>query len=207
MGVTTRWWWLRHAPVIDHDGIIYGRRDVPCDVSDKAKFKALAKMLPGRPMVWASSHLKRATDTAAAIVEAGFDPPELIVEPDLSEQSLGDWEGLEWNSLIASKDGACRRFWQDPGNIAPPGGESFADQISRVAGIVRRFNVEYAGADIVVVSHAGTVRAALAIALGLNPGQALSFKVANLSLSRLDHISGDEGNDQWRVAGVNIEPL
>ena len=28
--VTTRWWWVRHAPVPD-GGFIYGQRDLDCD--------------------------------------------------------------------------------------------------------------------------------------------------------------------------------
>src|SRR5580698_6592435 len=35
-GVTaTRWWWVRHAPVRDDGGCIYGQKDMTCDTSDR----------------------------------------------------------------------------------------------------------------------------------------------------------------------------
>jgi alpha-ribazole phosphatase len=49
-----------------------------------------------------------------------------------------------------------------------------------------------------LVVHSGTIRAALAIALGLEPEQALRFTVEPLSLTRIDRVAGG-----WRVVGVN----
>jgi alpha-ribazole phosphatase len=51
------------------------------------------------------------------------------------------------------------------------------------------------------VVHAGTVRAALAVALDLKPEQALRFAVKPLSLTRLDSTSAG-----WRVETVNAQP-
>ena len=70
----------------------------------------------------------------------------------------------------------------------------------------------HAGRDIVAVTHGGTIRAALAIALGLDPEQALAFTVDNCSLTRLDHIAGPlgshapESESAWRVVFVNARP-
>ena len=44
-GTTTRWWWIRHAPVVGHGGRIYGQDDHDCDCSDTETFRRLA----GRP--------------------------------------------------------------------------------------------------------------------------------------------------------------
>ena len=32
--VATRWWWVRHAPVREDGGCIYGQDDLGCDTSD-----------------------------------------------------------------------------------------------------------------------------------------------------------------------------
>ncbi|MBV9587243.1 MAG: hypothetical protein JO213_20405, partial [Alphaproteobacteria bacterium] len=37
---TTRFWWVRHAPVA-HEGRIYGQKDMPCDCTDTAVFSGL----------------------------------------------------------------------------------------------------------------------------------------------------------------------
>jgi len=42
---TTRFWWVRHAPVA-HDGRIYGQEDKTCDCTDETVFKGLARQLP-----------------------------------------------------------------------------------------------------------------------------------------------------------------
>src|SRR6267142_1853148 len=69
--VTTRWWWVRHAPVRNDGGNIYGQKDIECDTSDREVFEAVAKILP-RGAVWYSSNLKRTHQTAEAIWAAGL---------------------------------------------------------------------------------------------------------------------------------------
>ncbi|TAN56317.1 MAG: histidine phosphatase family protein, partial [Magnetospirillum sp.] len=83
----------------------------------------------------------------------------------------------------------------------PPGGESFAAMIGRVAGALENLTAAQAGRDILAIVHAGTVRAALATALDISPAQALRFSVHPLSLTRLDATS-----DGWRVEMVNVLP-
>lgn len=204
----TRWWWVRHAPVVGHNGRIYGQSDMPCDCSDAAAMKVLAGVLPTEA-VWITSHLKRTIETAAAIVAMGLSAPAPIAVPDLAEQSFGDWQGKSWDEIAALDEAVHTRFWDDPTVNAPPGGESFAALIHRVSGAVERLSVEHAGRDIVAVTHGGTIRAALAHALSLHPEKAMAIKVDNLSLTRLDRIEGGVLRGKggaWRVYGVNLPP-
>src|SRR6267143_1068895 len=69
--VATRWWWVRHAPVREDNGCIYGQEDIGCDTSDRVVFEAVGKILP-RNAVWYASNLKRTHQTADAIWSAGF---------------------------------------------------------------------------------------------------------------------------------------
>ena len=69
--VATRWWWVRHAPVREDGGCIYGQKDIGCDTGDREVFEAVAKILP-RNAVWVASNLKRTHQTAEAIWDAGF---------------------------------------------------------------------------------------------------------------------------------------
>ena len=43
---TTRWWWLRHAPVKDADGMVYGRTDLAIDPPATARIREIAEALP-----------------------------------------------------------------------------------------------------------------------------------------------------------------
>jgi len=202
----TRWWWVRHAPVAGNGGRIHGQDDVPCDTSDTRAFQALAAALPA-DAVWVTSPLARAVDTAKAITAAGAAPRLSIVERDLAEQNFGRWQGRRWKDIEAADDPTYEAYWRAPGLNAPPGGESFADLARRVAAVMGRLTADHAGTDIVAVTHGGTIRGALTLALALDPGQALSIKVDNLSLTRINHVSdamAARRGGAWRVVGVNV---
>jgi alpha-ribazole phosphatase len=205
MSLVTRWWWVRHAPVINHGGRIYGRLDVDCDTTDSAPFLALAAALPSHP-VWLATPLRRTRQTLAAILAArGNESVTPILEPNLMEQDFGAWQGLTHAEVSQQRGGEAHRFWISPATERPEGGESFADVAARVAPTVTRLSEQYAGQDVVAVAHGGVIRAALAQALDLPPEIALRFSVFNLSLTRLDHIVPDDGGPAvWSVVSVNV---
>jgi len=208
----TRWWWVRHAPVTVNRGCCYGQTDFPCDVADTASFDGLAKRLP-KAAIWVASPLKRTHMTAAALVTAGLNGPtpipgpDIAIEPDLIEQHFGEWQGVRYDELAARRGDAWHRFWLAPAHETPPGGESFVALMSRVHGAIARLNRRFAGRDILAVTHGGTIRAALALALDLPPETALAFTIDNLSLTRIDHIPGPGVGNNWRVGSVNQPPL
>jgi len=203
MALTTRWWWIRHAPVTSDGGRIYGQSDIDCDVSNRDAFAALAAMLP-REALWVTSNLRRTKMTARAIREAGLAAPEPLVEPGFAEQHFGVWQGRRRAEVYAERHD-WRGFWLAPAHAAPPGGESFVALIARTAAAVARLNAAHGGRDIVAVAHGGTIRAALAIALKLEPEAALGFSTDNLALTRLDHIA-EEAREAWRIGAVNLPP-
>ncbi len=199
MARNTRWWWVRHAPVINRENRVYGRSDVPCDTSDVNAFRALAAMLPSGAVL-VTSQLRRTRDTATAIAAGGLDLPEPIVEPDLAEQDFGDWQGRRRAELYRSLPQA-HPFWLTPADTVAPGGESFADLMRRSHRAIGRLNRCHPGRDIVAVAHGGSIRAGIGLALGLSPDGALGFSIDNLSLTRLDHIEAER--PLWRVMSVN----
>ncbi len=58
-----------------------------------------------------------------------------------------------------------------------------------------------AGQDVVVVSHGGAIRAAVAHAMQVGADRALHFSIHNISLTRLERTSSG-----WRVVCVNEWP-
>ena len=201
--VVTRWWWVRHAPVTQHGGRLYGRTDVPADTGESARFAALDRALP-EGAVWITSALLRTHQTADAIAAAGHAVPARAVEPDLDEQDFGAWQGLTWDEVASERGGPAHKYWVAPAHVTPPEGESFAAVMERVAAAVDRRTARHAGADIVAVAHGGSIRAALALALGLEPERALAFSIDNLSITRIDHVDGPARGDAWRVVAVNL---
>ena len=212
MGVVTRWWWVRHAPVTVNNGRCYGQTDVPCDCSNDAAFAGLAKLLP-KDAIWVTSTLKRTHMTAEGIVRAGLpgpDPipgPGVIVERDLAEQHFGEWQGVTYAELAERNGNRWPRFWLAPAHHAPPGGESFVQLMARAHPAILRLSNEHAGRDIIAVTHGGTIRAALAQALDLAPEATLAVSIDNLSLTRIEHFPDANVAHPWRVATVNQAPV
>ena len=203
----TSWWWVRHAPVVGYDGIIYGSQDVPADTSDEEAYQSLAKGLPD-DAIWVTSHLKRTHVTADAIGQAGLKQPERLIEQGLGEQNFGNWQDMtyaqqdaDWRARYGAE--SMHKFWYCPADHRPEGGESFVDMIDRVAEVITRMNETHRGRNIVAVAHGGTIRAALALALGLDPDRAFSFQTENLSTTRIDHVKGPGTGGDWRVAFIN----
>jgi alpha-ribazole phosphatase len=204
-GISTRWWWIRHAPVTVNQGRLYGQTDHPCDVS--AEHSAVwAKVLP-KDAVWVHTPLRRTRETAEAIGAAGYALPPMQVVPGLIEQHFGSWQGRTYEEMKASAESAYHRFWLTPAASVPPGGESFEHLMHRVARAIDELNVEHAGRDIVAVTHGGTIRAAVAHALRLDPEAALRVDVFNTHLTRLEHFAAtDRHPPAWRAIVINQPP-
>ena len=198
----TRFFLIRHA-VVEQIArtYLYGVMDVALcpdgQATQGAMYRALARRLP-RPAHWLATPLSRTTRTAEGIFGAGYPPVPLTVEPGLIEQHLGDWQGLAHADLPAKLRLPAPAFWPLAGEERPPGGESMAEVIARVGATLERLAREQAGGDVVAVTHGGTIRAAVAHALGLGADAALQLSVRNLSLTCLEcHPAG------WRVERVN----
>ena len=157
-----------------------------------------------------TSHLQRTRDTAAAILAAGSHTraPVCLIEPDIAEQHVGGWHGLTYEELHALRGAEQDAFALWPASERPPDGESFLDVMARVGQAVARLTDAHRGRDIVAVGHGGSIRAALAIALGTEAERVMSFAIDNCSLTRLDHISDgqDTGRERacWRIVAVNL---
>src|SRR5512139_1142558 len=147
--VTTRWWWVRHAPVRNDGGNIYGQKDMPCDTSDRYVFEAVAKVLP-RNAVWVSSNLMRTHQTAEAIWATGFPrPADMAREADFAEQNLGQWQGMNRAAFLASLP--LGSHWFAEIDQPAPGGESFLDLYNRTCSAIECITAVEAGRDVIAV--------------------------------------------------------
>ncbi len=192
-------WLIRHAPVLNGDGLVYGRSDLAAAIPAQKELDGLVRQLPD-DAVWITSPLRRAVDTMTAILAARGGNIAPMVEPGLVEQDFGEWEGRPtidvWGTLTPE-------LQNDPVRIAPPGGESFADVFRRVDAAMEALLGTYGGQNIVIVAHSGSIRAVLGKALALSPAAALRLTVDALSLSRCDYFADSGG---WRVEFINRPP-
>ena len=209
--VETRWWWVRHAPVPD-GGRIYGQRDLAADCSELPVFIGLAAALP-QDAVWTTSTLLRTIQTADAIISASggrHQPKSIVRNAGLVEQHLGDWQGLDRQAFHRERGNDAASFWFSAASERAPNGESFVDLMARVTAAIEGITRANAGRDIIAVTHGGTIRAALGLALGLPPDAVHAFTIDNCALTRIDHVHrtapAARAVAKWRVQGVNQRP-
>jgi alpha-ribazole phosphatase len=203
----TRFFWVRHAPVRDDGGRIYGQRDLSCDCSNGHVFVALARVLP-RDAVWVVSNLRRTHETARAIWAADRNKFEGINFQEiaaLAEQDLGEWQGLKRAEFFSNRIPTPGSFWFAPAEERAPGGESFADLVARVRTAITDLSQGHRGRDVIAVAHGGTIRAAITVGLDLKPQAGLAFATDNCAITQLDLYEGDN-RQGWRVVSINHQP-
>lgn len=201
----TRFFLIRHAIVEPSARVVmYGDMDVAiCSLAlaqESAAYAWLAGRLPEGAR-WFHTPLSRTRATAEAIFAAGYPPAALSVEPRFAEQHLGEWQGITYEALARLLSEPPHPFWPHGAAERPPGGESLQDVIGRIGPALEEMAERLEGMDVVIVAHGGSIRAAVAHAMGLDPHQAFQFSVKNLSLTRLE-----KHGAHWRVASVNEEP-
>ncbi|WP_040650525.1 MULTISPECIES: histidine phosphatase family protein [unclassified Roseovarius] len=189
----SRFYWVRHGPT--HAKSMVGWSDIPADLSDEARLARLADHLPGNALL-ISSDLSRARATADAIIGARERLPD---DRDLREIHFGAWEMQAFEAVSDQK--LLRAFWEMPGDIRPPGGESWHEIALRVALATNRLRSTYPGRDIVLVAHMGVILTQVQAALGISAYEAFAHRIDNLSVTEL-HWAGQG----WKMQAINHLP-
>lgn len=190
--MTTRLWLIRHGPT--HAKGVTGWTDVDVDLSDTARIEQLRRVLPDAPMI--SSDLRRAVLTADAVQQTR---PRLAHDADLRETNFGAWEGMDFAEISARDGDLARQFWTEPGDVAPPKGESWNTMATRVSHALDRAITSQTADDLIVVAHFGVILAIVQMATSMSAKSVLSFQIDNLSLTRIDALP----DHQFRVHSVN----
>jgi broad specificity phosphatase PhoE len=158
-----------------------GHRDVAADLTDVAALARLEAALPADALV-ISSDLLRARATADALAGARQRLPH---DRRLREFDFGAWDGLH-HAAVAERDPVLsRRFWEDPGDLCAPDGESWNDVAARVTAATDELTAAHTGAALVAVAHLGVILTQLHRARGGRVYDILAQKIEPLSLTEL----------------------
>jgi probable phosphoglycerate mutase len=127
--------------------------------------------------------MERARETAAPIARAlGL---RVRTARDLNECDFGRWTGRRLRDLAKLK--SWRTVQRQPSQFRFPDGESFAEMQARMVGQVADLVAAHPGSTIVCVSHADTIKAALASALGTPLDLFQRLTVGTCSVSAVLH--------------------
>jgi alpha-ribazole phosphatase len=192
----TTWHWVRHGPT--HEKTFVGWRDVPADLSDTAQIARLTAYLPDTALM-ISSDLIRCVATADTL----HNPTRqrLPHDAEIRELNFGIWDGMHFTDVAERDPILSREYWEKPGDIKAPEGESWNEAAARVAGTVDRLNHAHPDAHIIAVAHFGVILTQVQRALGVSAYAAMAHKIDNLSVTQITHSAG-----KWAVAGINHLP-
>lgn len=153
---------VTHIDVIRHGQPEGGRRYRGHGVNDPLSPKGWQQMWDAVPeqATWkhvVSSPLLRCLDFAEAL--ASHLGATLSVEDDLKEIGFGSWEGRTPDDIKTNEGDALEKFMQDPVNNRPEGAEPLAEFTDRVWKVYERIAKDYEGKHVLIVAHAGVIRA------------------------------------------------
>lgn len=174
---------MRHGePVLA--GRLLGRTDCAVTQAGIAACLAQAEGIEVARIV--SSDLARARACADAV--AATRGLAVTIDPAWREIDFGAWDGL---AAVAIDPAALGRFWDDPDAAPPPGGQRWSALVERVATAVAGLEQ-----DVLVVTHGGAMRAALAHLCGFGQRQIWAFDLPYAALLTLRLWPGDTPSAQ-----------
>ena len=197
---------MRHAPVREDGGCIYGQKDLGCDTSDRVVFEAVGKdPAAQRGLVRKQSEADasdRGRDLGRRLSKAR---KACRTRRHLPNSISANGRGMNRAAFLASRPDrqplVCARS-TNPRRAA----RALWISITALRGAIERISAEHAGRDVIAVAHGGTIKAAIGLALGGQPEKGLAFDYRQLlgdaarSSRKRTAISG------WRIPMVNQQP-
>ena len=179
----TRLHLLRHGEVARfEERVVRGQSEVPLSEEGRAQGRLLVEWLAryeAAPDRIVGSDLRRCSELGEAL--AARYGLEYEVDARLREQHMGRWQGQTWATATQEDEQLVRAYWDDYLHTAPPGGESFAQLVERVAAWWRSARDASQGRRIFVVTHVGVIRALTCTLLDVPAEQALRLAPATAS--------------------------
>jgi len=175
--------------------LVEGQGDPPLSEVGRHQAERLALRLAPEPLdgLYVST-LRRTAQTAAPLVErTGLAP---VVDADLREVFLGEWEGGLLRQKAVDGDPLFQRVMKEQRWDLVPGAESREVFGGRLRAAVERIAATHPGGRVLVFSHGAAIAELLAQASGAQPFAFLN--VDNASISKL--IVAPE---RWIVRGFN----
>jgi probable phosphoglycerate mutase len=191
---------VRHgesAPAIEGEDflLVDGHGDPALSKEGEEEAERVSARLAGEGVdaIYVTS-LRRTAETAAPLAHAlGMTP---VVERDLREVYLGEWEGGLFRKKVSERDDvAVRMFTEQRWDVIPGAepGQAFAD---RVKGAVERIAAAHPDQRVAVFTHGGVIGQVLSHATGSEP-----FAFVGADNASISHVVVTP--DRWIVRRFN----
>jgi len=174
MKLTAPLYMLRHGETAwNTERRMQGTRDSALTERGRRQAAAVARALKAElarergPTIFWRSPLGRVRETTEIVGrELGLAPQEWREDLRLVELRYGEWEGLNWKEIEASRPNALADWKADPHGFCPPGGETHLELRRRSAAFLAE--VAEMGVRAVVVGHGVSGAVMRGLNLGLD---------------------------------------
>lgn len=173
-----RWWWVRHAQAAGVEGVYPPSTVDIAEVQEEEPWQKLRDTLPSAAMRLCSPLLR-----CVQTYERLFSHAPQHIEPAFAEQSFGQWEGRCYDDVWEETHHWPQ--WNSPEQLVPAGGESFLQLVERVGFAIQRLEQQLSEKDVIVIAHAGVIRAAHCVLRNIQPIDALAITVPHLGVMPL----------------------
>ncbi|UCE88227.1 MAG: alpha-ribazole phosphatase family protein [Pseudomonadota bacterium] len=173
---------IRHGEPVG--GRLYRGHGVDDALSEKGwaqMWAAVGDQAPWNRIV--SSPLVRCREFAAALAERHGLPVQ--VDMRFREVGFGAWEGRAREDVEQNSTEEYAAFYRDPVNHRPPGAEALAHFVQRVVDAANDVVKDHYGEHVLLVAHAGVIRAMVAHALQSDLASLYRIRVDNAGISRI----------------------
>lgn len=176
---------IRHGETAwNVEGRIQGHLDVPLNAQGRWQAAQLAQALvrEGIDCVY-SSDLRRALETAEAVVAVGGQP--LVTDMGLRERDFGDFQGQTFREIEQQLPAQAERWRLREPDFEPGGGESLNTFYARCLSTATRLASAHLGQTIALVAHGGVLDCFYRAATRQALQAPRSWQLGNASINRL----------------------
>lgn len=137
-----------------------------------------------------------------AVTFSGKHSMPVSIENDLREIGFGSWEGKTPDEIIASNRLEYENFYRDPVNRRPAGAEDLYRFRERVMTVLESVLMQFPGKHVLLVAHAGVIRALLTTLLKSPAESMYSIRSGYAGITRIEHV-----DDYYHIAFHNMPSL
>lgn len=169
---------IRHTKPKIEDGICYGQSDIDLSFSFENEFQNLMQKIPSSFDIVFASPLKRCSELAGKL-----HAEKLIYDNSLMELNFGEWELKKWDDINKEE---INKWMNNYVDVAPSNGENYRQLYERVKQFWQKNIIKLQKEKIAIVTHAGVIRAALAVILELELQKTFMFSIDHGKTVKVD---------------------